>query len=132
MIGLDTNLLVRYIIRDDLSQTSAADSYIDKLSEDDVSLFINNIVICELVWVLEYTYEYNKTQIVSVIEKILETSQFTFENADAIWFAISAYKKSKSGFADALIGVTNKLAGCTKTATFDRNATKLAEFELLQ
>lgn len=132
MIGLDTNLLIRYIVRDDLSQTRIADRYIDNLSKNDVSLFLNNIVLCELVWVLEITYEYNKTQIISIIEKILETSEFEFEDTNAIWLALSAYKKSKSGFADALIGIINKLAGCTKTATFDKKAAKLLEFELLQ
>ena len=131
MIGLDTNILIRYIVRDDLAQVRIADNYIDKLSKNEVSLFLNNIVLCELAWVLEITYEYNKDQITSVIEKILETSQFAFEDKDIIWLAISAYKKSKSGFADALIGTINKLAGCKKTATFDKKATKLAEFELL-
>ncbi|MEZ5691416.1 MAG: type II toxin-antitoxin system VapC family toxin [Rickettsiales bacterium] len=131
MIGLDTNLLIRYIIRDDLTQTRAADRYIDSLSEDGISLFLNNIVLCELVRVLEVTYEYNKIQVVSVIEKILSTSQFLFEDTNAIWIAISAYKKSKSGFADSLIGTINKLSGCEKTATFDKKAAKLPDFELL-
>ncbi len=131
MIGLDTNLLIRYIVRDDLSQTRIADRCIDTHSKDGVSLFLNNIVLCELVWVLEVTYKYDKIQIVSILEKILETRQFTFEDKDAIWLAISGYKKSKSGFADALIGIINKISGCKKTATFDKNAAKLSEFELL-
>ncbi len=131
MIGLDTNLLVRYIVRDDTRQAQLASSYIKKKRDDGVSMFINHIVLCEIVWVLESTYEYSKTQIVNVLEKILDISQFSIPDVDSVVLALSAYKNSKVGFSDALIGTTNKMEGCVKTATFDKYAGKLPDFELL-
>lgn len=131
MIGLDTNILVRYIVRDNLEQAKIASSYIREAYNNHTELFINNIVLCELIWVLDVAYKYEKNQIISTIEKILHTSGFIIENADAAWLALTAYKKSKADFANVLIGITNKLAGCNKTATFDKLAGKLPEFELI-
>jgi predicted nucleic-acid-binding protein len=132
MIGLDTNILVRYIVRDDLAQAKIARSYMQKCCDNDIQLFINNIVICELIWVLEVSYEYEKNQIINVIEQILRTRQFAIEDAQSAWQALAAYKKTNVDLSDTLLGFTNKLAGCTKTATFDKKAAKLLEFELLQ
>lgn len=132
MIGLDTNILVRYIVRDDLEQAKLASSYIRKCGDNETLIFISNVVLCELVWVIDVIYKYEKHQIIDTIEKILRTSQFVFEDISSAWQALNTYKKSKADFADALIGSTNKSAGCEKTITFDKTAAKLTEFELLQ
>ncbi len=132
MIGLDTNIILRYIVRDDLAQVKIVDSYIEKCCDNDVTLFISNIVLCELVWVLDISYKCEKNQIIRTIEKILQTSQFIFEDRQSAWQALSAYKKSRADFADALIGFTNKSSGCKETITFDKIAAKLPEFKLLQ
>jgi predicted nucleic-acid-binding protein len=132
MIGLDTNILVRYIVRDDLAQAKIADSYIHKCRDNDIELFISNVVLCELIWVLDISYEYEKNQIINTIEKILRTSQFTVEDAQSSWQALATYKKSSADFSDAMIGFINKSAGCKKTITFDKTAAKLAEFEIIK
>ncbi len=66
-----------------------------------------------------------------VLEKILQTSQFVIEDADSAWHALIDYKKTNVDFSDSLIGAVNKLAGCGKTATFDKQAGKLPDFEFI-
>jgi len=131
MIGLDTNILLRYFTQDDEKQSEIANFYIEEQCSEENQAFINSIVFCELVWVLEVAYKYEKTQIADVLEKILQTSQFVVEDTGAAWNALSSYKKSKADFSDALLAEINKNAGCKKTFTFDKRASKLPEFELL-
>lgn len=131
MKALDTNVLVRYLVQDDAVQAHAASAYIAKYCTRSQPAFINRIVLCELVWVLESAYGYEKRQIGEVIEKMLQTSQFVVEDLEAAWLALEAYNTTNADFADALIGKINKAAGCSATATFDKKAGKLSEFELI-
>ncbi len=131
MKGLDTNILLRYLVQDDEERSHAASLYIKKHCTREQPAFINRIVLCELVWVLETAYSYKREQIAGVLEKILQTSQFEIENTDEAWQALSLYRKEKIDFSDALIGACNKKSGCSKTATFDKNAGKTSDFELL-
>ena len=93
--------------------------------------FINRIVLCELVWVLESAYGYSKETIASVLEKVLRTSQFQIEDVQAAWTAFRLYQKGKADFADCLLGALNRHQGCDRTVTFDRQAGKLESFEML-
>lgn len=132
MIGLDTNILVRYFTQDDDAQIEVVNDYIEELCTHHNSIFINTIVLCELIWVLETAYKYKKSQIANVIEQILHTSQFSFQNPEIIMQALMEYKRTAADFSDALIGISNKFAGSTKTLTFDKKASKLTGFELLK
>jgi predicted nucleic-acid-binding protein len=132
MKALDTNVLVRYLVQDNATQAKAATSYIMKHCTRSQPAFINRIVLCELVWVLQSAYGYEKEQIAIVIEKILQTSQFSVENSDVAFQALACFKVANVDFADALIGVLNNAEGYSKTATFDKKAAKLDEFELLR
>ncbi|MGV2432987.1 MAG UNVERIFIED_CONTAM: PIN domain-containing protein [Rickettsiaceae bacterium] len=80
MIGIDTNVLVRYFTEDDAVQTDLAAKLIDRNSGKRCSVFINNIVICELIWVLLHLYEYNKPQIIFLLKEMLSTIEFGFED----------------------------------------------------
>jgi len=131
MKTLDTNVLVRYLVQDDATQAKAATSYIMKYCTRDQPAFINRIVLCEMVWVLESAYGYEKGQIAGVIERMLQTNQLTIENSEAVWQALALYKTVNADFSDALIGKLNKAEGYSKTATFDKKAGRLGEFELL-
>ncbi len=114
MRALDTNVLIRYLVQDDARQAKAATLYIEKHCTRAHPAFINRIVLCELVWVLESAYRYEKTHIANVLEKILQTSQFLIEDVEAAWQALESYKKLKVDYADALIGKINKAAGYPK------------------
>ena len=128
MIGLDTNVLVRYLTQDDEHQASLAAKIIKAYSGKPAALFINNIVICELIWVLERGYKYTRQQIANAIKQVLSTKEFAFENLDDIWFALSEFERNGADFSDALIGETNKSKGCDTTYSFDKKATTINSF----
>ena len=119
MIGLDTNILVRYLTQDDPDQSRKATNEIEKGLSSGYMFFIADIVMCELVWVLETAYGYDRREIVPVLENILRTKQFQFENKDLLWKGFSDYRNKKGDFADHLIGRAGHKAGCRETITFD-------------
>ena len=119
MIGLDTNILVRYLTQDDPDQSRKATNEIEKGLSAGHMFFIADIVMCELVWVLETAYGYERREIVPVLENILRTKQFQFENKDLLWKNLADYRNRKGDFADHLIGQVGHKAGCRETITFD-------------
>ena len=119
MIGLDTNILVRYLTQDDPDQSRKATNEIEKGLSAGHMFFIADIVMCELVWVLETAYRYDRREIVPVLENILRTKQFQFENKDLLWKSLVDYRNKKGDFADHLIGLVSHNAGCRETITFD-------------
>jgi predicted nucleic-acid-binding protein len=131
MKGLDTNVLVRYITRDDPGQERAAARFLDSARTRSEPAFVNVIVLCELVWVLGRTYEYSRTEVATVIGRLLATEQVVVEDADQAWLALSDFKASKADFADCLIGRRNLRLGCDATATFDRRLKDLTGFTTL-
>ncbi len=119
MIGLDTNILIRYLTQDDSNQSKKAAHEIEKGLTSGHVFFIADIVMCELVWVLETAYGYDRREIVPVLENILRTKQFQFENKDLLWKSLADYRNKKGDFADHLIGQAGHKAGCCETITFD-------------
>ena len=94
MKGIDTNVLVRYIVQDDPAQSKQANQFIktSTMTEENV-IFIPAIVLCELVWVLESCYDYQKEDITTVLEKILKTQQFCSEPLEVLWNALRDYQQ---------------------------------------
>lgn len=131
MKGLDTNILVRYFVQDDPVQGEKATQFIEKTVAEGETCFINNIVLCELVWVLESAYEYSKEEIADLLEKLLRTSMFNFESKDAAWWSLREYKKSKADFSDCLISRQNKTHGCGETVSFDKGVKGVDGFVVL-
>ena len=95
MIGIDTNILVRYFTQDNLEQAQIVEQLIDSYATSFNSLFVNNIVMCELVWVLERGYKYSKEEVSKVIKQMLSTEEFAFENQELLWLALSQYNQNK-------------------------------------
>jgi predicted nucleic-acid-binding protein len=129
MIGIDTNILVRYFTQDNLEQAKIVEQIIDTHATAPNSLFINNIVMCELIWVLDRGYKYSKEEISKVIKQMLSTEEFAFENQELLWLALNQYNQNTLDFSDALIGEINKEFGCAKTLTFDKGAIKANNFK---
>ena len=119
MRGLDTNVLVRYLVRDDKKQAERASAYIHKMTASGKRCYVNHIVLCELVWVLESAYAYSKKEISEVLEKILVTKQFEIDSKDLVGQAVHDYRNGSGDIADHLIGRVNRSKGCDATATFD-------------
>ena len=117
MIGLDTNVLVRYLTRDDEAQWKQAEEIISNAE----SCFISNVVLCELVWVLRgKPYKYSQSEILKIIELLLQSSKLNFANRTVIYQALRLNKLGKADFADYLIGAVNHNYECNITVTFDR------------
>lgn len=131
MRGLDTNVLVRFLVRDDLKQAELASSYIRKATADGETCFINLIVFCELVWVLESAYGYSKQEIANVLEKMLTIRQFEIETKDIVRQAVHDYQRGSGDIADYLIGRVNQSQGCDQTATFDRSLKSSPFFDII-
>lgn len=128
MIGFDTNILVRHLVQDDPEQGASASRFIEAHCSESSPGFVNRVVLCELVWVLETAYRYPRNIIADTIERLLRTVELEIENDDAAWLALHAYRDQGVDFSDAFIGHTNRELGCERTATFDRRATRLDVF----
>lgn len=133
MIGIDTNVLIRYLTNDDAIQAQIAADLLNNYSGKKESIYISNIVLCEVIWVLESGYKYSRDNIVLVIKSLLQTPEFKYEYYDLLVIAIIEYEKAnKADFADILISLTNKNAGCLATYSFDKTAIKLNYFQAIE
>jgi predicted nucleic-acid-binding protein len=132
MKGLDTNVLVRYLVRDDKKQAEVASAFMRKLSESGERCFINLVVVCELVWVLESAYDFARAEIAEALDKILTTKQFEIESKDVIRHAVNDYRLGVGDIADYLIGRINQAFGCERTTTFDRALKSAPAFVILE
>ena len=131
MIGLDTNVVIRYLVQDDKKQSALASRFIEKSLTTDAPGYINHITLCEIVWVLQRCYDVKKQQVREIIEGLLTTKQFIVENVEVAWKAVRAFDANNADFCDALIGQANRHSGCKHTVTFDRKAANLPGFDLL-
>jgi predicted nucleic-acid-binding protein len=131
MMGLDTNVLVRYIMQDEPKQAAKTSKLIEGLSTQKPG-FIALVSVVELVWVLSSFFELNKAQIVQALEVILRSKQLVVDQAEHVARAVRAYGTGNADFADCLIERTAAAAGCTQTMTFDVSATKTAGMTLIQ
>ncbi len=120
MTGFDSNVLVRYLVRDDADQAAVVSRLITDAAEGGVSVYLNKVVVCETVWVLESAYGYPKDTIADVLEKLLLTQRFEFEERDHVWRSLRRYREGRADLADYMIGEANHASGCEETATFDR------------
>ncbi len=132
MPGLDTNLLIRYLVRDDPVQFGRASAEIAAAANRDEPLLINAVVLCEVVWVLGSAYEYSRAEITDALEQILATAQFVIEWGDQARQALQDCRTTKAGFTDAFIGRINSALGAAPTLTFDRDLARLSTFRVLQ
>ena len=131
MIGIDTNVLVRYMAQDDPIQSKIATDLIERrLTETDPG-FISIVAMTETAWVLERAYRLSGAEIARAIERMLQTDVLVVESEQEIFTASVALREGRGSFADALIAALGANAGCSATVTFDRGALRLPGFELL-
>jgi predicted nucleic-acid-binding protein len=130
MIGLDTNVLVRYITEDDVTQSAAAKKIIESFSSEGPG-FISLVVIAELVWVLQFSYDCDKQEIATVIEKLLRSAELRTEKAEIVEQALREYRARRADFADCLIDRCALEVGCQHTLTFDKRAASLPGMQLI-
>jgi predicted nucleic-acid-binding protein len=130
MIGLDTNILVRYLAQDDPVQSPKATKIIEGHLTEGRPGFISLVTMVETVWVLDRIYRLSNPELATVVERMLQADTLSIQNEQEVFTAMIALKTGKGSFADALIGALGTWAGCTSTLTFDQKAARLKEFQL--
>ena len=128
MLGVDTNVLVRYLTRDDQPQYEKARRMIDREVAKGEPVLVSLLVLLETEWVLRSRYEMAKADIVTAFSALLDTADLTFEDEPSVETAVYSWKDSAADFAHCLIEARNRRLGCRATATFDVRALKLAGF----
>jgi predicted nucleic-acid-binding protein len=130
MIGLDTNVLVRYFALDDPMQSPRAVELIERgLSEDNPG-FVSVIAMVETAWVLERSYGLVADELAAIIERLLQAPVLVVEDEVEVFTAMTALKEGRGDFADALLGELSRKAGCSDIFTFDQKAARLPGFAL--
>jgi predicted nucleic-acid-binding protein len=125
MIGIDTNVLVRFLVRDDSAQFEAARRLFNREVSAGHPVLVSLLVLLETEWVLRSRYALAKPEIAKAFSVLLETADVSFEDEPSVEAALYVWKDSQAEFADCLIGIRNAQLGCRATATFDRKAAKL-------
>jgi predicted nucleic-acid-binding protein len=128
MIGLDSNVLLRYLVQDDPFQSRRAAQLIEGELTVDEQGFVSLVALAETVWVLERAYRLSDEEIAAVVRHILQIEAFVIESEPEVVFAFEALEEKRGSFADALIAALGAKAGCSHTVTFDRRALRLAGF----
>jgi predicted nucleic-acid-binding protein len=128
MIGLDTNVLVRFLIRDDEAQFERAYNLIRSEARREEFVCISLLVLLETEWVLRSRYKLAKELILETFSELLDAGDIRFEDEPTIARALFMWKNSSAQFADCLIGARHWGLGCTATATFDKGALRLPGF----
>ena len=131
MIGLDTNVLVRYVAQDDARQSPKATRLIESLTVDAPG-YVSLVSVVELVWVLTGCYASTRDKVCEVVETLLRTKEIIVAHADTVWKALRLFKEGKADFSDCLIERSANEAGCSYTTTFDRDAAKHCGMQLIE
>jgi predicted nucleic-acid-binding protein len=128
MIAIDTNVLVRYLVKDDPKQARKAKALVNQLDENDERAYISDIVICELAWVLRGRYGFSRPDIAQTLTQLTAARQLVFSSPDNTLRAIKAYENGSGDFADYLIREHAKAANCDSVVTFDKKLLKEESF----
>ncbi len=120
MRAVDTNLLVRLVVRDNADQANAAEAFVSK------GAWVSHLVLAETLWVLDAVYNRSPAQIASAVERLLNHKELTLQDADAVALALDHFRSRPSlGFTDCLVLEIARKAGHLPLGTFDRNLAKL-------
>jgi len=131
VIGVDTNILVRYLAQDDPAQARRVDAFFSEALDDGMRLHVDDIVLCEMVWVLRAAYRLGRAAIAQALNMVMSTAIFSFEDRELVRAALEDYREGAADFSDYLIGRRNARAGCEHTVTFDSSLRDDSSFVLL-
>lgn len=129
MIGLDTNVIVRYLTQDDPVQSRRATEILERRLTAERPGFVCVVTMVELAWALDRAYGLTPQEIAAALERMLQTDVLLIEDEQEVFTAMIALKERRGTFADALIAALGAKAGCKHTLTFDQKALRLSGFE---
>ncbi len=124
MIGIDTNVMVRYVAQDDPTQSLAATRFIEKTCTPTAPGYLSAVVLAEVVWVMESLYDASRDDISKIVAQLLRSKQILVEEAESVWQAVRMFTASKADFTDCLIERLCHARGCDGIVTFDKAAAK--------
>ena len=122
MIGLDTNVLVRYLAQDDRAQAAAATTLIERQCTAETPGFVGLVVLAEVVWVSESRYGASRAEVTEIVRRLLSIRQLVVQDREVVWQSLRQFESGKADFADCLIHRSADAAGCDKTVSFDKRA----------
>lgn len=132
MIGIDTNVLLRLVLRDDTEQFSETERLFRNRCTAEAPAFISCVVLCEFVWVLARAEKRSRFEIADLVGELIEKHDVRFEDEALVRNALAVYRTGRTDFVDVLIGLRNRHLGCTTTATFDEAAALLSTFDAVR
>lgn len=135
MIGLDTNIVLRWLVDDSVWPDDAPGQTTlisEKMTSENVVFFVNSIVFVETIWILTSKLKLTRSLAVQIVDKLLQASNVRVENRAAIEAAGKGFAAGPADFGDCLIGEINRQSGCSTTLTFDRRASKVETFTRLE
>lgn len=130
MIGIDTNVLVRYLTRDDERQSKIAADILNTRCTAENPGYVTVIAMVELFWTLRRGYGFPQSEIIMTLQGLLRAKELVFQCPDEVRYAYKAYAAKGADFADALLGAIAESEGCSTTLTLDKTAAQLPEFTL--
>ncbi len=131
MIGIDTNVLVRYLAQDDSVQSAKATRFVEEEISAARPGFVTSVVLCEVAWVLARAYGVARADLAQVLERILRVEALTHEHIEAALLALEDFSVSRLDFADCLIAHVCRRAGCREVVTFDADFARRADVRRL-
>jgi predicted nucleic-acid-binding protein len=129
MIGLDTNILVRFVSQDDPVNSPRANAIMNSLSTEEPG-WIAVTAIAEFAWVMTRKYRVTRTDLYTLVDRLLTRPDIVVEQADLVHKAANLFRRGNAEFTDYLVTCSGQAAGCTHTLTFDRKAAKSAGMTL--
>jgi len=131
-IGIDTNVLVRYLAQDDPRQSLLARHFIEKQLSPSSPGHISLVALAEMVWVLSTRYAATREQLIATVATLASDARFVVQDEPAVWLALEACEQHAIDLPDALLHHVDRHHGCAQTVTFDRRAARYSGFQLLE
>ncbi len=131
MKGLDTNVVLRYLLQDDRAQAATVNKLMEQLGGPDGPGFISLPTMLEVAWVLRSRYRMARSEVATALDSLLSTDALLIQNERELFTAVASLREDLGSFEDALIGALGQWIGCTVTLTFDKKASRLPGFELV-
>ncbi len=131
MIGVDTNVMLRFLIDDDAAQNVAARRFMSQRTLDDPA-FLSAVTLAEIIWVLHRRLKFSMAQIIEMIRALLTLDVLVVDHIEKLDMLINSSDIPPVGLADYLVVWSGTAAGCRSTMTFDKAAAKaIPDMELL-
>jgi predicted nucleic-acid-binding protein len=132
VINVDTNVLLRIVLADDPRRAASARSLLDRCADEREECLVTDVVLCELDWVLRRSYRASRTELLAILDGLLNRRPFVFQDRDLVNQAVEGFRQGRQEFADLIIGLRGRAAGAVTTYTFDRGLRRNPGFTILE